>query len=83
MTKTHPNLHERIERFASRYERVNTREIYENLFDEFRRPPTMYQLGVTLAKMPSMVKQKEMDVWTTNMGRRQRYAVWIYKGGVE
>jgi hypothetical protein len=43
----------------------------------------MYQLGVTLAKMPSMVKQKEIDVWTTRMGRRQRYAVWIYKGGVE
>ena len=28
MTKTHPNLHERIERFASRYESVNTRGLY-------------------------------------------------------
>jgi len=79
MTKNNPTLHERIQRFASRYERVNTKEIYEHLFDEFRRPPTMYQLGVTLAKMPSMVKQKEIDVWITRMGRRKRYAVWIYK----
>lgn len=79
MTKTHPNLKERIERFASRYDTVNTREIFEHLYDEFKRPPTMYQLGVILSRMPSMSKQKEIDVWTTAMGRRQRYAVWVHQ----
>ena len=79
MTKTHPNLKERIERFAARYENVNTREIYEHLFDEFKRPPTMYQLGVLLSRMKNLSKQDEVHVWTTAMGRRQRYAVWVYR----
>lgn len=79
MTKTHPNLKERIERFAARYDYVNTREIYEHLFDEFKRPPTMYQLGVLLSRMKCLEKQEHTDVWNTAMGRRQRYAVWVYR----